>query len=342
MKIEIKSGMLWLLMLLACFHSSFAQDEKIEIEGSIRIGNHENTPPGPGTIRWTGSDFEGWNGSAWISLTQAGSGSYFFRDKDEDTYGDLFNPTWVAGGISPPTYFVADSSDCNDQDPLINPAATEICDGMDNNCNGMVDEGEVCTPIIIDTVLASLAHIDLPSQHSIMVSGFSTSMPPQLLQIINNDTSFSINFQWGEDQINLITFILPSGLIPGLFDVKITAFNSNFGELMDGFQLTDDITVDIDSGSPSVVPDNQDTQILIDAVDPPQPGSSQFVDLPFVFLHNGGLSSAIQLQQVVFIDATQISAHVPSGLSAGMYDLWVINPDGTSGVLINAIEVSGT
>jgi hypothetical protein len=34
--------------------------------------------------------------------------------------------------------------DCNDADPAINPAAAEICDGIDNNCDTVVDEG--CEP----------------------------------------------------------------------------------------------------------------------------------------------------------------------------------------------------
>jgi len=35
---------------------------------------------------------------------------------------------------------VADG-DCNDSDPSVNSAAEEVCDGIDNNCDGTVDEG---------------------------------------------------------------------------------------------------------------------------------------------------------------------------------------------------------
>jgi hypothetical protein len=40
------------------------------------------------------------------------------------------------------------AKDCDDKDPKVNPAAVEVCDGKDNNCDGKIDEG--CYPCDVD------------------------------------------------------------------------------------------------------------------------------------------------------------------------------------------------
>jgi hypothetical protein len=71
----------------------------------------------------------------------------FYKDLDGDGYTDGITQV----GCTAPTGYVlsATSGDCNDNDPNINPAKAEICDGIDNNCNGQPDEGfnvgQTCT-----------------------------------------------------------------------------------------------------------------------------------------------------------------------------------------------------
>ncbi len=67
-----------------------------------------------------------------------GAGTVYFADGDGDTYG---NPLVSLQSCSPVPTFVTNSLDCNDGKPLIHPGATEICDGVDNDCNGQTDEG---------------------------------------------------------------------------------------------------------------------------------------------------------------------------------------------------------
>jgi len=67
--------------------------------------------------------------------------SLFYRDADSDFFGFIQQTTQAC---SAPTGYVIDSRDCNDNSAAENPAAAEICDGRDNNCNGQADEGGVC------------------------------------------------------------------------------------------------------------------------------------------------------------------------------------------------------
>jgi hypothetical protein len=69
---------------------------------------------------------------------QTDEGLTFYRDADNDSYGDIKNSLEEC---TQPAMYVRNNTDCDDNDSLINPSATEICDGLDNNCNGVHDEG---------------------------------------------------------------------------------------------------------------------------------------------------------------------------------------------------------
>jgi len=64
----------------------------------------------------------------------------YYEDLDGDGYG---NPNNFIGTCStvPPAGYVALGTDCDDYDSTINPGAIEVCDGIDNNCDGDIDEG---------------------------------------------------------------------------------------------------------------------------------------------------------------------------------------------------------
>ncbi len=69
----------------------------------------------------------------------------YYYDGDGDGYG---NPALFVIACTNRIGYVTNNTDCNDSNPAINPGATEICgDLIDNNCNGMIDEG-FATPTI--------------------------------------------------------------------------------------------------------------------------------------------------------------------------------------------------
>jgi hypothetical protein len=64
----------------------------------------------------------------------------YYIDHDGDGFGNGFI-TLSSCLTTPPTGYVTNNTDCNDLDPGMNPGAAELCDGVDNNCNGLVDDG---------------------------------------------------------------------------------------------------------------------------------------------------------------------------------------------------------
>ncbi|MCB0685263.1 MAG: fibrobacter succinogenes major paralogous domain-containing protein [Saprospiraceae bacterium] len=73
----------------------------MEVEGAIKLGNFQDPNPELGTMRWTGSDFEIWNGVIWASLTgnkEVGT----VMDIDNNTYKTIRigSQVWMAENLS--------------------------------------------------------------------------------------------------------------------------------------------------------------------------------------------------------------------------------------------------
>jgi len=61
----------------------------------------------------------------------------FYKDNDADGFGG----TESVHACSAPVGATSTTGDCNDMDPKINPGAAEVCNEIDDNCNGQTDEG---------------------------------------------------------------------------------------------------------------------------------------------------------------------------------------------------------
>ncbi len=67
------------------------------------------------------------------------TGITFFRDFDADGLGNATNGTTLDCAV--PQGYAARDGDCDDYNNLVFPGATERCNGRDDNCNTLVDEG---------------------------------------------------------------------------------------------------------------------------------------------------------------------------------------------------------
>ncbi|MBI1227077.1 MAG: T9SS type A sorting domain-containing protein [Bacteroidetes bacterium] len=66
----------------------------------------------------------------------------YYLDSDGDGFGDL---TMSQLACSPPADYVLIGGDCDDNNPDVNADATEVCNGIDDNCNTQIDEGLLST-----------------------------------------------------------------------------------------------------------------------------------------------------------------------------------------------------
>ena len=92
----------------------------------------------------------------------------WYADRDVDGYGASGD---FVEACEAPDGFLADASDCDDAQPAVFPGGTEVCDLLDNNCDGTVDEG-VQTTFYADADLDGFGSATHTTRACTVPSGF--------------------------------------------------------------------------------------------------------------------------------------------------------------------------
>ncbi|MBX7224385.1 MAG: fibronectin type III domain-containing protein, partial [Chitinophagales bacterium] len=97
--------------------------------------NNANINPGQSEVPCNGID-DNCNGT----IDEGSNSVTYYADQDGDGYGNPAISQTTCDGA--PNGYVTDNTDCNDNNANINPGQSEVpCNGVDDNCNGTIDEG---------------------------------------------------------------------------------------------------------------------------------------------------------------------------------------------------------
>jgi hypothetical protein len=215
---------------------------------------------------------------------------------------------------------------------------------VDGDCDSGLCENGICQDVCEDDNGDTLVvfFVDPPvlynginTEVTIFTSGLNDT--PQNIDFIDSSGTRTTLTTFSSQQPNRIQATVPSGLSPGTYEVEVTAQSGCVGGLPGAVDVTDQVAVAVDGIEPTFGWESSPTSVTITA-DGNAPASDQFQATPRVYLNpvGGAGSTATELQAATFESATQLSGIVPAGLDDGEYDIIVVNPDGTVGVLTDA------
>lgn len=110
--------------------------EKLEIDGAVKIGDTEGL--NEGTIRWTGADFEGYNGTSWLSFTSGGEGQWTQGEGNHIYY----NPE-VPLGVSIGTDVQKATLTVANQEVAVGSSAASIVSNVSTNASAGAGDNRV-------------------------------------------------------------------------------------------------------------------------------------------------------------------------------------------------------
>ncbi len=182
-------------------------------------------------------------------------GQTWYLDGDGDGYSD---GTTANSCERPVDHYLASEliqldGDCDDNNSAVNPGATEICDGIDNNCNQMIDAEDETLVDDIDPEITCPGEQDVPTDMGLCEATITLNQPSisdncsdpadivldyrYCLQVNGTSTSCT---EWTSNSINSVT------LMPGEYQFEWRATDESGNDAV----CTQRITV-IDNEAPT-------------------------------------------------------------------------------------------
>jgi hypothetical protein len=101
----------------------------------VQLSVYALSANGDGTSKGDGA------GEAHLALVTGCTGMTYYIDQDADGFGTSDPRFESRKECAQPQGYSANVGDCDDFVETVHPGAAEVCNGVDDNCDGMVDEG---------------------------------------------------------------------------------------------------------------------------------------------------------------------------------------------------------
>jgi hypothetical protein len=146
----------------------------------------------------------------------------YYEDTDRDGYYSTMptNRCYQPLGIN---YQLSPGNDCNDFDNAVHPGATEICDGKDNNCDGIQDD-----IIAVDAIYVTPTGSNPPTSNinQVICQGGSLSMYATVQDAQASAGLYNVSYQWFKDGSPIIgeTGMYFNAITAGAYYVQVRKY----------------------------------------------------------------------------------------------------------------------
>ncbi len=151
-----------------------------------------------------------------------------------------------------------------------------------------------------------------------------------------DDSVHELEFTFDSERPGRVQAIVPAGLTAGLYDVTLADDVDCLGTTEDLVLVTDETRVALSAIAPPFGWTSAITGVTLTTPDPIPNDLSPFLATPRAYINPSDAQPgdiATEIKALAFVGPQELTGIVPDGLPPGTYDVIVVNPDATVGVL---------